>query len=352
MIPSPFVPPVRQALARVLAFLALLPLPAAWAAPKLTIDQPTYQFGKHPFGRDIEHVFRLRNAGDQELRISDIRKSCSVCTEAQISRETIPAGGAADLRVVYRPKPGQSGPLHAFLVIQSNDPALPVQNVFLVGEIAPRAEGPALTVDPAVDLGVVRNAEERGFDVRLRNDGATNLEVRGVLTSPGLEVLRSARVVLPGAAESLSVRLRGVRTDGALQEWVKVQTNDPANPTAMIRVEGRVQPEPSPPLTPATLAPAATSSAGVSIAPVTPPETQPGAVAPVLSRWAVRNSLGTAIQVRPLKADGTPTSTEPWQVGPGQEVQFRVTVRGAQAEQPLKLEVSIPVMTPTQPKGQ
>jgi hypothetical protein len=27
-------------------------------------------------------------------------------------------------------------------------------------------------------------------------------------------------------------------------------------------------------------------------------------------------------------------------------------VRGAQAEQPLKLEVSIPVMTPTQPKGQ
>ena len=43
-----------------------------WAAPKLSIDQATYEFGSVPEGTIIKHSFILKNNGDEPLLIKNV----------------------------------------------------------------------------------------------------------------------------------------------------------------------------------------------------------------------------------------------------------------------------------------
>jgi hypothetical protein len=44
-------------------------------APKITADEPVHEFGAIRATDSVEHVFRIRNAGDADLKIDRVQKT-------------------------------------------------------------------------------------------------------------------------------------------------------------------------------------------------------------------------------------------------------------------------------------
>ena len=81
--------------------------------------------------KDVEHTFILKNEGDLSLEIRQVRPSCG-CTVANISQNTIPPGGQAEVttRLSLR---GRQGPQHKTISVESNDPKQPTLVLTLEG---------------------------------------------------------------------------------------------------------------------------------------------------------------------------------------------------------------------------
>jgi hypothetical protein len=116
-----------------LALLALSVLPAS-AAPRLTCKQPTFDFGTRDTSEVVDHTFVLENSGTADLVITAIRTACG-CTAANLTRQTIPPGESAELstRLTLAGRPGD---LHKTILVESNDPANPAQQLALAGKAA------------------------------------------------------------------------------------------------------------------------------------------------------------------------------------------------------------------------
>jgi uncharacterized protein DUF1573 len=45
------------------------------ATPKITADEPVYDFGAIKATESVEHVFKIRNAGDADLKVERVQKT-------------------------------------------------------------------------------------------------------------------------------------------------------------------------------------------------------------------------------------------------------------------------------------
>lgn len=94
----------------------------AGIGPRLVVEPPSFDFGRARPRRELRQQFRLRNFGDRELRIDDIRTDCG-CTAALLEtpERTIAPGASAtlDVRLQTGPAPG---PVVRRVLISSNDP--------------------------------------------------------------------------------------------------------------------------------------------------------------------------------------------------------------------------------------
>lgn len=49
--------------------------PAKDGAPKITADEPVYDFGAIASTDSVEHVFKIRNAGTADLKVERVQKT-------------------------------------------------------------------------------------------------------------------------------------------------------------------------------------------------------------------------------------------------------------------------------------
>lgn len=101
------------------------------ASPQATLEQTVliqpevlhfahteYDFGKIPQGRPVYHTFVFTNTGKVPAVISDVRASCG-CTTPEWSREPIPAGDTAVIKVGFNA--GDEGPFARPIFITYNN---------------------------------------------------------------------------------------------------------------------------------------------------------------------------------------------------------------------------------------
>jgi hypothetical protein len=69
-------------------------------AQTLGIPETEYEFGKIPQGKPVYHNFVIRNNSTAELKLDNVQASCG-CTTPEWSRDPIPAGGTAIIKVGY-----------------------------------------------------------------------------------------------------------------------------------------------------------------------------------------------------------------------------------------------------------
>lgn len=104
----------------------------AAGGPRLACDEPEYRFGQVKNTKNVNHLFTLRNEGDDVLEISRVRYGCG-CITARVADTRIRPGGQTKLRVRFSLK-GREGPQRQQIIVESNDPLRPRFEFAMVGE--------------------------------------------------------------------------------------------------------------------------------------------------------------------------------------------------------------------------
>jgi Protein of unknown function (DUF1573) len=229
---------------RALVAVQLLVLAArpssATAQPQLLIDGPVFDFGRVDQGMTVDHVFRLLNQGTTPLRLDEVRASCD-CTLAEASATEIPPGQSAQVSVRLDTL-RIAGPTTKTITIRSNDPAVPVAGLSLVGQVLTDA----VAAPPMVFLGRFPQGRTAQYEVVV---AAGRPEVSVSVT----EVRSASRYLTArleadgdGLGQKVVVEISPEIPIGNFNAEVVISTTSARTPTVVVPVFGVVEGAPAP----------------------------------------------------------------------------------------------------------
>ena len=96
---------------------------AAFAAPVVSVDNPSFSISIQAAGAVAKHIFNVTNTGNQTLKITDILPSCT-CTTVTPTEVEIAPGKSSDIKVMVDTT-GFAGLTERTVALESNDPVNP-----------------------------------------------------------------------------------------------------------------------------------------------------------------------------------------------------------------------------------
>ncbi len=217
---------LRLAIAAAAGLAGAAPVQAA--TPRLVLSQPSWHFGEVWHGEKPSLRLSLRNDGDAELVLSEVRSTCG-CTVAQPDRMRIPPGESTTIPVVFDTS-GKQGDVGSKVIIRSNDPARAEVEFDIKGHVKR-----TLFTTPIGGL-VLRSLEQKPGVTgrcRLENQLSQPLEI-GLLSRDGtfldVELVETA----PGLAWDLVGRTTRALAPGTYRGNIQLRTNSPRDPTVTV----------------------------------------------------------------------------------------------------------------------
>lgn len=215
---------------------------AVWAlagiasgGPVLVCDEILFDFGEKNEAETVEHVFRIRNEGDQPLELLEARVSCG-CMTSRLSQQSLAPGGEGEVRVTFRLK-GRSGPQHQRLHLRTTDPKRREIRLSLVG----RVRTDLSLRPPMVFFGNLSSASERTVEADLVVHSNRTVRVLGVsCPAVWIEVVHTPR---DDGRDQVRVRTRPPLPLGLLHTTIEVRTDAPDFPVLKLPVGAYVRPE-------------------------------------------------------------------------------------------------------------
>ena len=128
----------KTALPLFIAMLACFCLPLfsaqeSEAAPKISVENPLFDFGDIDRGAKVTTKFKFKNSGSAPLEIINVATSCG-CTSAVPDKTTYAVGESGEIPVTF--DSGRfSGPITKRVTIRTNDPASPDTVVTIKGNV-------------------------------------------------------------------------------------------------------------------------------------------------------------------------------------------------------------------------
>jgi hypothetical protein len=184
-------------------------------APRIVCASPEYNFGTAVVTQMVTHEFILRNEGDLNLEISNVRSSCG-CTVANITSRSVPPGGETKVTAALS-LAGRTGMQHKTVTVDSNDPHQPSLLLTLKGEVAvnvkvqpERVLWDRLSATDAASAEVLISAsDQQPFIIQSTQPSSTNLEVTvtTVETNMSYKLVISTKPPLPEGVISANVRV-------------------------------------------------------------------------------------------------------------------------------------------------
>lgn len=102
-------------------------------APKLTIAERSYDFGKVKAGTKLEIEFELKNTGKEKLYFRTVKSNCG-CITYELKNKGIKKGKSQTLRVLFDTSE-MRGNQYKSITLYSNDPVTPTQIITLKGKV-------------------------------------------------------------------------------------------------------------------------------------------------------------------------------------------------------------------------
>jgi hypothetical protein len=103
------------------------------AAPRLDVPEAVHDFGTVDQGVPVKFAFRVRNVGDEPLRVENVKSSCG-CTIGVATGRDVPPGDYTYI-TVNLDTARLSGRTTRAVTVYTNDPATPVQPLALTGDV-------------------------------------------------------------------------------------------------------------------------------------------------------------------------------------------------------------------------
>lgn len=208
---------------------------SVFGEPKAVCSGSVYDFGEKSDTETIEHVFTLRNAGDQPLEIQDLRVSCG-CTIGLISEKMILPGGESKVHASFRLK-GRRGPQRQSLHVRTSDP---VQSEILLTLIG-RVRADVALIPPMIFFGRLNSRSEitQFADLEIYS----NQLIRVLNVSCPAEWVEASFDSDFGRAGRIRIRTRPPLPEGLVHTVVDIQTDSETLPLLRLPVGAYVRPE-------------------------------------------------------------------------------------------------------------
>ncbi len=211
--------------------------------PDLRLGEYTCDLGTLDEGGKIEKMISLRNAGEQELTISQVRATCSCIEVGQVTK-SIPPGGSGSISFGYDAT-DQRGPQAKALYIESNDPVSPVVQVQVTAGIKPAN---LLASTRRIELGEVNTARGATREMYIKDPGDGSLDIREVLSDSPLVKVTLAGAAPPeyqhlGVVFPVRVTLRPGAPVGPFAASITIVSNHPKEPRLRIPVVAKIRGE-------------------------------------------------------------------------------------------------------------
>ncbi len=222
-------------------FLAILftcvSLFAQFSGPKVSVQSDKYDFGKVKQKTTVTHEFTIKNTGNADLVIKNVKASCG-CTVAKPSKEIIKPGDFAKIKVSFNTG-RRKGIQRKHVYIFTNDPQKPELRLTFtatVMEDKSKSEVPKIKLSSKrVNLGNIKEGKVVEFKVKVINEGKKPLIIKKVVSSCGCTAaLMSNGQIPPGGSEWLNVKFDSSKRHGKISRTVSVYSNDPARPVETI----------------------------------------------------------------------------------------------------------------------
>ncbi len=138
-----------------LLFVAATLASGLHAAPKIECENPKFDFGTSLNDQTIEHVFTLRNGGDEELVIQNVQPSCG-CTLAELGDKNLAPGESTTIKARLD-LTNRLGRQDKHISVFSNDPANRTLTLLISGDSisAIRLDPPVLAFNTITPTGTV-----------------------------------------------------------------------------------------------------------------------------------------------------------------------------------------------------
>jgi hypothetical protein len=235
----------------ILLSLSLLVCAQLFGQAKLLVDKELHNYGKIYESDRATCLFTISNAGKDTLRITEVQPECG-CTVPEISKKVIAPGESAVMKVKYKAQ-GRVGQFQKKIAIHSNsNPTITM--VYIAGDVQPDQNKQFNVTRTASDLylnkkvlyfDTLNDNEKRTFSIIVMNDGEFNRTVLGFRNLPNWITANTNSFILkPGEQKEIFFTLNGAQfyDYGPVKKYFFINTNDKANASKMVLLQGFVVP--------------------------------------------------------------------------------------------------------------
>ena len=108
---------------------------------EISFEEPEYDFGTIPSGEVVEHTFKFKNTGDNDLIIKSAKPSCG-CTVSNFPKKPIAPGEGGEIPITFNSKNRSQHQSKTIRVLANTEPKETVLKIKGFVEPAPSGEGP------------------------------------------------------------------------------------------------------------------------------------------------------------------------------------------------------------------
>lgn len=225
--------------------LALAAGTAAYAQPKMEIvGGDTYDWGRVPPGK-LTTVVQVKNVGDQDLKISEVRPACG-CTAAPIDKNLLPPGDIGKISITLDVN-SRSGPVEKTVTISSNDSTMPARILHLKADVHRAITCTPMQYMLVTDAKVGVESPASAVTIKNTSDAPFTLQ-KPELTGDGNFSARynltAAKVLKPGDEFELKAFITP-KDETSLRGTIRVNTTNSETPSIDIPVNGSMSQTPA-----------------------------------------------------------------------------------------------------------
>jgi hypothetical protein len=206
----------------------------ASAAPRLEVAEPVHDFGTVEQGAHVDHSFRVRNAGDQALRLDHVKSTCG-CTIGSVPGQEVAPGGAAFVTVSLDTA-RLAGRTTKTVTLYTNDPDVPVQPLALTGTV----ETDLVLSPTPLYVGHLRPGERVQRDVLVRPGRPGGSAQVSLVETDGPEVRAHVEPGADPGTQRVVVELPADLPPGRFDGSVTLRTTSATQPVINVPVFGTV----------------------------------------------------------------------------------------------------------------
>ena len=121
----------------------------AWGAPAIVTEPQTFNWGRQAENKgEYAYTIAVKNAGDEELQITNIRAGCS-CTKVDMKKKNLAPGESTEMTGTLTTK-GVEGVMQKAIILTTNDPLNQTTMVTLAIRFPVNGEGVRIKYSPVV----------------------------------------------------------------------------------------------------------------------------------------------------------------------------------------------------------